>query len=246
MCDNILTNPVQSIKTVGLQREKELHKANIFTLRDLLNHFPRQYQDRTIIRQAGACNSGETATFQGTVVSVEEQRPRRGMTVTKLALHDGLGVFYGVWFNQPFIKRILPLGAQIFVTGKVERGFGIVQVSVEDYELAGEDGNPLSAGRLVPVYPLTGKLNQRLLRGLLNEVLEQLRDGSCEFLPQNLLKKLGLTALPEAWQDIHYPDTLEMAEKAKKRFVFEELFLYQMTLLLNHQELTTRVKDHNY
>ena len=245
MSDNLLTNEIRSIKGVGVRRGSELNKAGILTLRDLLYYFPRQYHDRTNLRQAGACVTGEVATLLGVVLYAQERRSRRGLTVTKLVLDDGLGKFHAIWYNQPFIKNNIPVGARLYVTGKVEREFGVIQVAVEDYELANED-SPLSAERLAPIYPLTGKLNQRLLRSLIKGVLERLSDGMGEFLPQKLLLETKLPALPAAWGDIHYPDSQEMAGRARERFIFEELFLYQLAMLLNRQELTGRVKTHSY
>ena len=243
--DSFLAREVRSLKNVGPRRAEELNKVNIFTLRDLLNYFPRQYHDRSNLKQAGGCAAGEIATIRGVVLNGSEQRPRRGLTLTKLALHDGLGVFYAVWYNQPFIKKNIPLGAELYVTGKIDRGFGAIQLTVEDYELA-TPGDPLSAARIVPIYPLTGQLNQRLLRSLTQAVLAQLPETPGDFIPPQLLRQTNLPALPAAWQAIHYPDTLEMAEKARERFIFEELFLYQLALLLNRQELTGRVKAHGY
>ena len=243
--DSLLMSEVRSIRNVGPRRAEELNKAKIYTLLDLLYYFPRQYQDRSNLKHAGACNDGEVATIRGVVLNVSEQRPRRGLTLTKLALHDGLGVFYGVFYNQPFIKNNIPVGAELYVTGKIDRGFGAIQLIVEDYEMAA-DSDPLSAERIVPIYPLAGKLNQRLLRNLTKGVLELLPSDTGEFIPRKLLLKTKLPALPAAWQAIHYPDSPEMAEKARERFIFEELFLYQLALLLNRQELTGRVKSHNY
>lgn len=171
MSNNFLNNPVQVLKMIGLRRAEVLNKLNIYKVKDLLYHFPRRYDDRTCLKPGAYCEHGETVTLHGTVLAGQELRPRRGLTVTKLGINDGQGIFYGVWFNQPFVRKNLQPGTKLFVTGKVEKGYGHVQVKVEEYEV--DDGNDsLGAGRLAPVYPLSAGLNQRLLRTVVFTALD--------------------------------------------------------------------------
>jgi ATP-dependent DNA helicase RecG len=244
MADNFLKKPVQSIKMVGPRRAATLQKLGIFTIKDLLYHFPRRFEDRTRLRPAGACAQGEAVTVRGTVLAVQDLKPRPGLTITKLAVHDGVGIFYAVWFNQPFIKKSLPRGANLFITGKVEKSFGATQVIVEEYEV--DDGqDSLSAGRLVPVYPLAAQLNQRLLRLMVKTALDGLgRPG--EFLPAEILKKHSLSRFEEAVSNAHFPAGLSGAEAARQRFIFEELFLFQLALAARRKDISGRQKSHRY
>jgi len=245
MPDEFLSKPVQYIKTVGPRRAAILQRIGIFTVKNLLYHFPRRYEDRTRLRPAGACVHGETATLRGTVLAAQDVRPKRGLTVTRLAVHDGSGVFYAVWFNQPFVKKNLLPGTKLFVTGKVEKGFRAIQLKVEEYE-SDDGGDSLSAGRLVPVYPLTDGLNQRVMRSLVKLCLEGLNCRATEFIPGNILRKYSLPDLEKALSAVHYPDNFEDAEKARKRFIFEELFLFQLALALRRREVCRREKKHRY
>jgi ATP-dependent DNA helicase RecG len=243
MPNDFLAKPVQYIKMVGPRRAATLQRLGIFTVKDLLYHFPRRHEDRTRLRPAGACANGEVATLRGTVLAAQDLKPRRGLTVTKLAVHDGLGIFYAVWFNQPYVRKNLPPGTRLFVTGKVEKGFGAAQVMVEDYEIDGV-GDNLSAGRLVPVYPLTGQVNQRLLRAMVKSALEGARGQVEEFLPEELLQKFSLPRLEAALAGVHYPEREEDAGKARKRFIFEELFLFQLALATRRRDIASRKKAH--
>lgn len=243
MPNDFLAKPVQYIKMVGPRRAATLQKLGIFTVKDLLYHFPRHHEDRSRLRSVGACAHGEVVTLRGTVLAAQELKPRRGLTVTKLAVHDGLGIFYAVWFNQPFIKKNFPQGTKLFVTGKVEKGFGAAQVLVEEYEIDDGEEN-LSAGRLVPVYPLTGQLNQRLLRNVVKAALDSAKGLAEEFLPKKLLQKFSLPLLEAALSAAHYPDHEEATEKARKRFIFEELFLFQLALAARRRDISTREKAH--
>lgn len=245
MPNEYLEKPVQYLKMVGPRRAAALQKLGIFTVRDLLYHFPRRYEDRTRLQPAGACAHGETATLRGTVLAAQDLKPRRGLIVTKLAVHDGLGVFYAVWFNQPFVKKNLPPGTKLFVTGKVEKSYGATQVLVEEYEVD-DGGDSLGAGRLVPVYPLAGQLSQRLLRAMVKSALDGTEGLAGEFLPEKLLEKFTLPRLETALAAAHYPGTEKEAQAARKRFIFEELFLFQMALATRRKDHAGRKKAHRY
>jgi len=245
MTENLLMKPVQSIKTVGPRRAAALQKLGIYTVKDLLYHFPRRFEDRTQLTPAGACAHGEVATVRGTILAAQDLKPKRGLTLTKMAVHDGFGVFYAVWFNQPFIKKNLIPGKIIYVTGKVDKSYGATQVMVDEYEI--DDGNDsLSAGRLVPIYPLTGQLNQRQLRVMIKTSLDGLNNHIKEFLPRQVIKKFNLPRLETALPDAHFPNREKEAGMARKRFIFEELFLFQLTLAVRKRDIASCEKAHRY
>ena len=237
--------PVQYLKSVGPRRAAWLARLGIETVWDLLYHFPREYDDRRQLKPAHACLHGERATLRGVVTAVREQNPRRGLTITRLVLQDGAGIFYAVWFNQPYIKKQLPVGTALLVTGKVERGYGTIQVAVGDYEVLDGEEN-LNVGRIVPVYPLAGGLTQRLMRSVIKQALDEWAGRMREILPAPLLARYHLPALPAALVQIHFPDREEEARRAKKRFIFEELFLLQLALLTRRRHLVRQKKPHRY
>ncbi|WP_459910791.1 ATP-dependent DNA helicase RecG [Desulfotomaculum defluvii] len=240
-----LYQSIQYAKGVGPQRAIQLERLGIYTIWDLLYHFPREYQDRSIIRPAHSFAQGDIATVRGTVISAQESKPRRGLTITKLALQEGAGTFYAVWFNQPYIKKQYPPGKKLLITGKVERRYSIPQIQVTDHEVVGEDEG-LHSGRIVPIYPLTEKLNQRFMRSLLKTTLEQVGSLAEEFLPDAILDKYNLPCLPEALREIHFPERQESCQRARRRFVLEELFLFQLGLSLQKGRIHKKTKDHQY
>ncbi|MDR5703615.1 MAG: hypothetical protein QN198_08425 [Armatimonadota bacterium] len=117
--------PVQYVKGVGPARARQLARLGISTVADLLFHIPRRYEDRSNLTLIWNLAHGKVETTQGTVVSVGDLRPRHGLTITKAAIVDQTGVAYAVWYNQPYIKRMLRKGMQLILTGKVERRFGV-------------------------------------------------------------------------------------------------------------------------
>ncbi|HAP93130.1 MAG TPA: DNA helicase RecG [Desulfotomaculum sp.] len=236
---------VQYLKTVGPRRAVLLRRLGIQTVKDLLYYFPRDYEDRSQIKPVYKCVHGEQATLAGTVTGMQELNPRRGLTITRLVLSSETGIFYGVWFNQPYIKKQLSTGLKVLLTGKIELAFGRVQVQVTDFEIL-NGGELLHDGRIVPVYSLTEQLSQRLLRGIIKIGLDEWTGKVREFLPAGLIDKYSLPVLPRALSQIHFPSSYDEAQRAKERFVFEELFLLQAALALRRKRLTRQYKPHRY
>ncbi|HEX3032387.1 MAG TPA: ATP-dependent DNA helicase RecG [Bacillota bacterium] len=230
-----LDTPVQFLKNVGPSRASTLNNMGVFTAYDLLYHFPRAYEDRSNLKQAYQLRHGERESVQGVVVGCQTLKPRRGLNVTKLAIDDGTGIIQAVWFNQAYLKKQLPTGTRLIVTGKVDRGFGAIQINVEDFEVW-EPGENIHTGRIVPMYPGSGKLNSRTLRTVIKGLLDTLAPTFEEFLPEELVHKYRLMPLGEALQNLHFPSDMEKVRLAKRRFIFEELFLLQVGL--------ARIKGH--
>lgn len=218
---------LQFLKNVGPRRVRLLNRLGINNIEDLLYHFPRRYEDRSVLKRFHQLTDGETETVFGRVVASQEIKPRKKLNITKLALHDGVSVGYAVWFNQPYIKKQVPQGSEILVTGKVERKFGSIQITVTDFEICDND-EPIHTGRIVPVYPATEGLPPKVLRSIIRHTLEEYGSIREEFLPGFLVQKYGLLPLGEALLKIHFPEKMSDIEEARKRLVFEELFLLQI------------------
>lgn len=221
------TDPVQYVKGVGPLRAAQFKRLGIETVADLLYHFPRRYEDRRRCL-AAAARDGETVCLEGVVVGGQELKPRRGLTITKLALQDQTATFYAVWFNQPYILRQIRPGARISVVGKVDRSFGRVEVHVSEWE--GTGNQMLHTGRIVPVYAATEGLPQKVIRGAVQAALDACGDAFQEFLPPDVLQRQDLLEFTGALRRVHFPASLTEAEAARRRFIFEELFLIQVAL----------------
>lgn len=218
---------LQFLKSVGPKRIRLLNKLGINSVKDLMYHFPRRYEDRSQLKKFYQIQDGEIETVTGKVVGCQDLRPRKGLTITKAAIHDGTSVGYAVWFNQPFVKKQIPQGTEILITGKVDRKFGNVQITVTDYEVSALD-DPVHSGRIVPVYPATEGLQAKTLRSIMKSAVDKYTARQQEFLPGQILNKFGFIELPEALTQIHFPATMEEMEEARRRLVFEELFLLQI------------------
>lgn len=237
---------VKYIKNVGPRRAEQLARLKIHTVHDLLYHFPREYIDRSQPVSPFDRVVGDTVTVMGMVLSSQETRPKKRLTVTKMAMDSEHGVYYAVWFNQPHVKKTIKKGDMLFISGKLTKGFGNVQIQVDDYEVINDDGVFLHAGRIVPVYPSTAGVSQRMLRSFIRTALEQWGANYQEFLPDWLIKVEDLMCLPSALWQIHFPDSHVEAQRARHRFILEELFIFQLQLSHLRQNILQLHKEHRY
>lgn len=226
--DHLLSSPIQYLKGVGPQRARVLQKLQIEKVEDLILYFPRDWEDRKNIKKIIQCRMGERETIYGEVVAIGQEK-KRGFNITKIAISDQTDVVYAVYFNQPYMKDRFKKKDKIILTGKIELGYyGQKEMKNSEYEIIQDDETlALNTGRIVPIYPLTEGISQRMLRGLVKSSLDLifLRD---DFLPRKIRKKLGLTSLPYALNNIHFPEEIINLKRAKKRLVFDEFFLLQL------------------
>ncbi|RJX17836.1 MAG: ATP-dependent DNA helicase RecG [Desulforudis sp.] len=224
-----INDPVQYLKGVGPRRAVQLRRAGIETVGDLLYYFPKRYEDRRTTIPFNRMAKGQTVWMQGRVLGGAVQRPRKGLSLTKLALESQGVVFHATWFNQPFVLQQLVPGTEVVVVGRCSRRFNSMEIAVSEWEIAGQ-GPVLSTGRIVPVYPLTEGLNQKAVRCLTHSVLHAHPDPEPEFLPDDIRSRYDLPELYTALWEIHYPSTPENAARARNRFVCEECLLFQLAL----------------
>lgn len=225
-----LDQPVQYLKMVGPQRAKLLAKLGVKTVRDLLLHFPRRYEDRRSLRPLGKLVPGETLTTTGKILSVEEHRPSARLTVIRARLADATGYAWATWFNQDYLKQKLVPGQTIVLSGRVKEFHGSKEIVVQDFELVnGEES--LHTGRIVPFYSLTSGLSQRTLRQIVHRALTDFAAAFPEILPEELRRNYRLPGITESLWDIHFPRDEEALRRARTRLAYEELFVFQLALL---------------
>ncbi len=230
------TDSVGVLKSVGPQRQSLLNKLNIFTLGDLLSHYPRDYEDRTQTKPIGQLTVGVNH-FICRVTAPAENIRIGGRVLTKLRVSDESGEVEIFWFNQPYIKNALKLGREYFFSGRLTEYRGRLQIESPEHYLLEEP--LLSGNRIVPVYPSTAGLSQQIVRKLIQGALEVFQTEACEdFLPESLRQRYDLCHLRFALENIHFPKSHTDFFKARNRLVFDELFILQLSLRL----LKDRVK----
>ncbi len=162
------SDPVSTLKGIGEQREKRLHRLNIFTVEQLLTHYPRDYKDRSQIMKINELIPNETATFLGQVRGEGQNGGRGRMVFTRLKVYDETGSVTVLWFNQPYMKSSLKIGERYLFTGKVQQKGRQLEVVSPECERIGEN---FAGGRIIPVYPSVEGLSQKTLRWLGEQAL---------------------------------------------------------------------------
>ena len=235
---------ISELNGVGAKRAHSLHNAGICTVADLLNYFPRDYDDRSQIKTVAELMPDAVNTIRGVVASDPETAtlPRKGappLNITKIVIKDHTGALELVWFNQPYLKKYFKKHSEYIFTGKVRESYGgRVQMQSPEYEIS-NDGE-LSHGRIVPVYTTPKQFSQKTFRALMHQALEGA--GECEafaeYLPVSICEKYNLCGRETAIHNIHFPKSDALFLAARRRLVFEELFFMQ-SALLQMKDVTT-------
>ncbi len=234
---------IRYVKGVGETRLSLFKRLEIYTILELFTHYPKDYEDRSIIKNIADLEDGEVCSFEGTIVSnVNEARPRRGMTLSKVSIQDSTGKITGIWFNQHYIKNSFSIGANYIFYGKVERKLSKIQIINPVFEKV--DNNQLKKSlRIVPIYSTTKNLGQNILRAIMQEALRSLENVQVEdLLPSFIKERYSLADIMFSFKQIHFPESVLNKEKARYRLVFEELFMLQLGLLL-YKSLATDSKQ---
>ena len=219
-----ITDSVQFVKGIGPKKVKLFEKLHISTLQDALETYPRDYEDRTqITRIADIADEDRYAVRAILGTEPKVSRIRKGMTLVKCTIFDESGSLGVTWFNQPYITAQLRVGQEYLFYGRVQ-GFGRARqmISPQAEKVAENDQNP---GRIVPVYPLTAGLTQRDMARVTEAALDTVPGDWPDPLPEVLRVKYRLPDAADALAAIHRPKNREDVNEARRRMVFEELFL---------------------
>jgi len=171
----------------------------------------------------------ENCCIQGKLLEIENSRTwKKRMTLTQAVIQDNTGAIKAVWFNQPYLIRVLKGGDLVYLSGKTTLGKEGLYLSNPAYE---------KVGGIVPVYPETEGLSSRWLRYIIKPALVNLRNSIQDPLPEKILNEHQLLPIQKAIWQIHFPDSLDLAKKAKQRFSFEELFFIELWVLRERAKL---------
>jgi ATP-dependent DNA helicase RecG len=228
--------PIQYVKGVGPKRAVLFKKLGVETLNDLIYFIPKRYEDRSNLKPINSLESDTYQTILCYVVDVQEEKIRNNLTLIKARVRDNTGEAIAVWFNQTYLKNILKKGTRLYLYGNIIRRFGRIEIQNPDYEIADGD-ETVHTGRIIPIYPLTEGLSQKIVRGIIWNTLNQYLDKLEEFVPLEILDKYGFPDIKGAIQNIHFPDSEESLRKARERLAFEEFFLLQLAILRRRMSL---------
>ena len=224
-----LRTPLTALPGVGPARQKALARLGLHTVSDLLSFFPRDYEDRTVHPSVDGLPLEEPVCFAAMVAEpFRTSYIRRGMDLTQGRVVDASRTVYVTFFNQPYIRTALHPGETYHFYGRLTRNGQRLQMSNPHFEREGE--NRLTGG-IMPVYPLTAGVTGHLMASLQREAsvcVSQIQ----ETLPEDLRAGLDLAPAAFSYRQIHFPESWEALDRARKRLMFEELFCLTLGLTL--------------
>lgn len=224
-----LDSPITIIKGITPTVANKFARLNVKTVHDLLYFFPRRYMDYSQRKFIAELEEGEEQTIIGIIwqARIATFGNRRG---TEAIVGDETGNIRVVWFNQPYLAKRFPTNAKVVISGTVYSFKGQKVFESPEWEVL-EGKELIHTARLVPVYPLTQGLYPRQVRKWTKEAIDGWACQVSDFLPSEIKNRCQLLDLPEAIAQIHYPDDHLIAERAKERLAFDELFLLQLGVL---------------
>jgi len=242
---------ISTLKGVGSRKTEALAEAGLFTVNDLLEHFPRRYLDRSTVAFTNELQKDKQATVVGKVTALQMRRGRK-RSFFEMSIADERGYLKCRWFNGAnWIQKRFKKGDVVAVSGKVDF-YGGFQMVHPDFDILNEEGtNPINTGIIVPLYPSgqalqSAGLDSRGFRRLLRPLVDGIEGQSNEFLSPELLKEYELMDLGDAIRDIHFPEDLESLKKAQHRLKFNELFFMQLLLAVRRQSMVEAVKQNRF
>ncbi|MBQ9764084.1 MAG: ATP-dependent DNA helicase RecG [Phascolarctobacterium sp.] len=224
--------PVTSIRGIGAKKAADLAALNIYTVGDLLEHYPRQegYADYSRLKTIGElATDGSKQLFKGTVYCVRDGfNGRLRFTVVTVRDETGYADIY-FFMGQRFLAKKYKPDTTLLITGRVKKGRTAKHVG--DASCTVIDADFEEGLGIIPTYALAGNLTQKNMQAWIKTALAKAEQELPESLPDSIIKRCGLPDRVSALKNIHFPASWQELERARKRFVFEELFLLQCGLL---------------
>jgi ATP-dependent DNA helicase RecG len=229
---NVLQQPVTAVKGIGAERAADLASLDIYTVQDLLEHFPYRYEDYRV-RDLSEAEDGEKITIVGTVYGEPVLRfyGKKKSRLTVKVVVDRI-VVTAIWFNRQFLKQQLYAGREIMLSGKFERAR--LQITVSEHHFLDTAKKVPQEGSIQPVYSTNANIQVKQIRRWITEALKEYGSEVEEILPTYLVQKYKLAPRAEAIRNIHFPESIAGGKQGRRRLAFEELFLFQLKLQAYH------------
>lgn len=225
-----LTDPITILKGIGPTKAKQFANLNIFTLQDLICHFPRGYEDRTKLLPIEKLQVDTPACFRAMVMNTPRTAHiRKGLDLTRVQVADHTARLNVTFFNNKYAAENLQYGKEYIFYGAVSGDFIGYNMTNPVFEPL--DSQPMTTRRVLPVYPLTAGLSNAAVLKAVRQALA-VCDVPAEILPESVRQRYGILPAERAYYAIHEPGSMAEAELAKKRLIFEEFFVFSAGLSL--------------
>lgn len=226
--------------------QSRLNKLGIETLEDLIYHIPFRYDDLSLISKIEQIQSGEIVTIQGKVISIKNQFTKKGKKIQKAKVSDETGEIDVIWFNQPYLVKIIHEEDTIALSGRVNKIVNDLIMESPEYEFMNNSNELIHTGRLVPIYPETKGLSSKWLRRQIYKLIKTQTQNILEHIPDSIRDDNNLMEIKSAIEQIHFPESLDMANKARLRLAFDELFLIQLASYKRRNDWEKNLKSSSF
>ena len=227
-----LDDPVQRLPRLGAKNAQTLEKLDIYTIEDLIFHFPRRHAE---IKCIAALAVGDEVAVKGTVWHVQSTYThKQRLPITEALIRDETGALRATWFNQPHMKQVLSRPGAVLLIGKPQSSYaGGLEMASPEVEFGADE---FRTGQLVPVYPKTAGITDRSLRRWIRIALDRIEEQLTDYLPAAVRSAARLARYEEAVPAYHFPSEPAAYAAAVRRLAFDELFLLQLGLLRRKRE----------
>ncbi|KKQ55630.1 MAG: ATP-dependent DNA helicase RecG [Parcubacteria group bacterium GW2011_GWA2_38_13] len=230
-----LQTKIEELTRVGKTVAGRLKKLGIVKAQDLIYYFPFRYEDFSKRVSIAELVSGEHVTIPCTIDLIKNRRSfKTRKFITEAVVSDDTGTLKAIWFNQPYITKVLVPGEKIFLSGIMDASYQEMQFINPTYEKQSND--TLNTARIVPIYSLTKNVTQKQLRFLVKQAIH-LADVMPEWLPDHIIKKYKLWPLQRSLAQIHFPESFEHIAKAIHRLKFDEVLLQQLAVYNSRRQI---------
>ena len=224
-----LDTEIRYLKGIGEKKAQAFQKLGVFTLYDLLSFFPRRYEDRSVYKPISLAEQGETVCIRALVADTPRlSRIRRGLDLVRFRIVDESGMAEVTYFNQSYRKDSIHKGESYVFYGKIE--VAGTRRSLVNPVCEREENEGGVTGHIIPVYRLTGGLTQRNILLAMRQALNEFGEGLPELLPEPVRRAEQLCPARYAYENIHFPADFQALEIARRRLIFEELFVLACAL----------------
>lgn len=222
-----ITDSVRTVKGIGEKAEQCLNRMNIYTVGDLLEHYPRDYDEFKPIRPIESLTEGELVAVEGSLLARPQMKKAGRLKILTITLQDETGCILVTWFNMPFLRNQLKMGTRYILRGKIAKKNG--RLVLEQPKMYTKEEFYRQVGKLRPIYPLTAGITNHAITKALERCLKE-TENLREFLPPEIRRRQKLVEYKKALRQLHFPADKKEMREGRTRLVFDELFLYALAL----------------
>lgn len=236
-----LNDPITTLKGIGEKTAALYHKLDIFTVDDLIRHYPRDYEEWRDIVKIGELRADQVHAIHAMVISAPQTvHIRKNMTITTLRVKDDSGACDIIYFNMPYIKNNVQPGKKYIFRGRVMLKNN--RMTIDQPKIVSPHEFTQNVNRLSPIYPTTKGLSIAAITKAVHAAIDTL-DFVQDYIPESMRMEYGLSDLKKAQSGIHFPADREMMIACRKRIVFEEFLFFIVSVMILKDMATQEIND---